>query len=92
MCAASRAVHLQLTPNLLGESFIRALKPFIARRGFPRLLICDNAKTFTCKAVESFLLRNDIDIKFICFPLVGWILREVSAQCKDALKEGTRES
>ena len=32
---------------------------------FPRLLICDNAKTFTCKAVESFLLRNDIDIKFI---------------------------
>ena len=39
------------------NKFTTASKRFIARRGFPRLLICDNAKTFICNAVKSFLLR-----------------------------------
>ena len=58
-----------MTPSLQGDAFTRALKRFIARRGYPRLLICD--KTFTCNVVKSFLLRNDIDINFI-LPVSPW--------------------
>ena len=70
-CTTSRVVHLELTPSLQGGAFIRALKRFIARRGYPRLLICDSTKTFTCNVVKSFLLRNDIDINFI-LPVSPW--------------------
>ena len=47
------------------------MKRFVARRGNPRLLITDNAKTFTCKSVKSFLLRNDIDSQHI-LPASPW--------------------
>ena len=61
-----------MTPNLLGDAFIRALKRFIASRGLPRLLICDNPKTFTCNAVKSFLLLDDICINFILSVSPRW--------------------
>ena len=69
--ATSRDVHLELTPSLQGGAFIRTLKRFITRRGYPRLLICDSTKTFTCNVVKSYLLRNDIDINFI-LPVSPW--------------------
>ena len=37
-CAATRAVHLELVPNLSAESFIRALAPFKERRGISVLI------------------------------------------------------
>ena len=52
-CAASRAVHLELTTNLLGESCIRALDEVF------------HVYSFATMRKRTFLLRNDIDIKFI---------------------------
>ena len=60
-CGSTRAVHIELTPNLTAHAFIRCLRRFVARRGTPELLISDNAKTF--KAASSQLTRifNDPD-------------------------------
>ena len=45
-CATTRAVHLELVRSMSAEHFLLALEKFIARRGFPSLLLSDNAKTF----------------------------------------------
>lgn len=41
----SRAIHLELLPDQTTEGFIRSLKRFTARRGRPRKIYSDNAKT-----------------------------------------------
>ena len=52
-CAATRAVHLELVPNLSAESFIRALARFKGRRGIPVLVVSDNGKTFKDSRVQA---------------------------------------
>ena len=49
-CAVTRAVHLELVPDLSAETFKQALRKFIARRGAPSLMISNNAKTFEATA------------------------------------------
>ena len=46
ICYSTRAVHLRLTPDLSAAEFIKTLKEFAARRGTPKLIISDNARTF----------------------------------------------
>ena len=45
-CSLTRAVNIELMPDLTTEVFITALKRFIARRGRPRKIYSDNATTF----------------------------------------------
>ncbi|XP_028418970.1 uncharacterized protein LOC114544572 [Dendronephthya gigantea] len=45
-CSLSRAIYLELLPNLTTEIFIPCLKRFIARRGRPRVIYSDNGGTF----------------------------------------------
>ncbi|XP_036346189.1 uncharacterized protein LOC118755464 [Rhagoletis pomonella] len=45
-CAAIRAVHLELVADMTVNSCIEALRRFIARRGTPKIIISDNARTF----------------------------------------------
>ena len=63
-CAASRAVHLELVPNLSAESFVRALIRFRGRRGTPSLIISDNGKTFKDSRVQAYCQRSGIAWKF----------------------------
>ena len=49
-CGSSRAVHLDVVPDLSAETFIRSFKRFICRKGMPRLVVSDNAKTFKTSA------------------------------------------
>ena len=74
-CGSSRAVHLDVVPDLSAETFIRSFKRFICRRGIPRLIVSDNAKTFKTAArflssifelpeVQSFLLNHKVKWKF----------------------------
>uniref|UniRef100_A0A0N4US11 Integrase catalytic domain-containing protein n=1 Tax=Dracunculus medinensis TaxID=318479 RepID=A0A0N4US11_DRAME len=42
----TRAVHLELADDLSAESFLTALRRFVARRGCPKLILSDNASQF----------------------------------------------
>ena len=72
-CAATRAVHLDLVPDLRSASFIRSLKRFIGRRGVPNLMISDNATCFKSEEVRlsEELLVMGINWKFIV-PAAPW--------------------
>ena len=50
-CATTRAVHLELVPNLTADAFIRSFRSFTSRRGVPKPMISDNAKIF--KSAEN---------------------------------------
>ena len=74
-CRSSRAVHLDVVPHLSAETFIRSFKRFSCRRGIPRLVVSDNAKTFKTSArflssifelpeVQSFLLNHKVKWRF----------------------------
>ena len=45
-CSLSRAIHLELLPDLTTTEFIHSFKMFIARRGRPKKVYSDNGKTF----------------------------------------------
>ena len=45
-CTAVRAIHLEVVENMSAESFLEALRRFIARRGKPDEIISDNATNF----------------------------------------------
>ncbi|GFT37322.1 integrase catalytic domain-containing protein [Trichonephila clavipes] len=45
-CAVYRAIHLELVNSLTSDAFLLALRCFIARRGRPRTIYCDNRTNF----------------------------------------------
>ena len=57
-CCITRAVSIDLVPDMSTETFICSLKRFCARRGMPRLFISDNGKTFVAAAK---LIKKIID-------------------------------
>lgn len=54
-CASTRAIHLELTPDLSADSFIRVMKRFIGRRGLPSMIVSDNGSTFRDSKVQKFI-------------------------------------
>ena len=49
-CCVTRTIHLELVSDMSTVTFVRALKRFSARRGLPRKILSDNAKTFKAAA------------------------------------------
>eukprot|EP00795_Rhopilema_esculentum_P000836 gene836-10578_t len=70
-CANTRAIHLELVPDLFAETFIRALKRFIARRGLSKLIVSDNGKAFLDKNVQMYAQNMNIRWKFNV-PTASW--------------------
>ena len=52
-CASTRGVHLELVPDLEGQSLMRGLSRFQARRGVPYFVISDNGKLSKTKIFEA---------------------------------------
>nr|XP_047141395.1 uncharacterized protein LOC124816304 [Hydra vulgaris] len=73
-CATTRAVHLDLVPDLSAKSFVLCLKRFIGRRGIPNLIISDNATCFKNEEVKlsEELLLLGIDWKYIIEAAPWW--------------------
>lgn len=46
VCLVTKAVHLECVADLTTNSFLAALRRFVARRGKPELIECDNALNF----------------------------------------------
>ena len=74
-CGSTRAIHLEVVPDLRSETFIRSFKCFVCRRGIPRLVVSDNAKTFKTAArvlstvfdlpdVQRYLLNLKVKWRF----------------------------
>ena len=51
-CCVTRAIHLELVPDISAPAFIRSFKRFSSRRGLPALILSDNGKTFEAAARE----------------------------------------
>ncbi|XP_074657119.1 uncharacterized protein LOC141910288 [Tubulanus polymorphus] len=82
-CTTSTAVHLELVLELTTDGFLRCLRRFAARRGMPRKMISDNAKTYRKTSTElakllsdprlkEFALRNRIEWMFILEKAPWW--------------------
>ncbi|XGW22020.1 hypothetical protein V3C99_004742, partial [Haemonchus contortus] len=49
-CTVTRLIHLEVVRSMNTNEFINALRRFIARRGLPESITCDNAPTFLLSA------------------------------------------
>ena len=50
----TRAIHLEVVEGMSATQFLMALRRFVARRGAPDSITCDNAKQFVlCKTVVN---------------------------------------
>ena len=90
-CASSRAIHLELIPDMSIHGFLRGFKRFIAGRGVPDLVISDNFKTFKSSEVKKFMLLQAVKQRFI-LPASPWwggfyerLVRTVKACLKKTL-------
>lgn len=52
VCFSTKAIHMELVSDLTTQAFLACLKRFVARRGLPNTIYCDNAKTFKGAANE----------------------------------------
>ncbi|XP_062713843.1 uncharacterized protein LOC134290680 [Aedes albopictus] len=46
VCLVTKAVHIEMVADLTTQGFLGALKRFVARRGKPALITCDNGSNF----------------------------------------------
>jgi transposase InsO family protein len=49
-CAATRAVHLEVVPDLSTDAFLQAFRRFTSRKSLPKVMISDNATTYVAAA------------------------------------------
>ena len=68
-----RAVHLELTPRLTTEAFLRSFRRFASRRGLPVTLISDNAKTFksACKDIRKITHSEEV-LRYLTNNRIKW--------------------
>lgn len=72
-CAASRAVHLELTKSQTAEEFQQKLNAFITRRTRPNKIISDNAATFRATATWIKKIRKDEKLNdFLASQSITW--------------------
>ena len=62
-CCVTRAVHLELVDEMSAERFKCCLRKFTARRGMPKLIVSDNAKTFQATEKDLNKLFDHPEIK-----------------------------
>ena len=63
MCYVTRAIHLDLVPDLTANAFLRSFRRFTARRGRPSLEVSENGKTFKPAAREITRILKDPGVK-----------------------------
>ena len=71
-CCWTRAVHIELTPDLSVKSFLPAFRSIISRCGIPENIISDNFKTFKAVEVQNFMRYLRIKWNFILEKSPWW--------------------
>ena len=87
-CAVTRAVHIEVTPDVGSYSLKLALIRFFSRR-VSKLVISDNFKSFKSIEIKDFLRKKDIKWEFILekSPWWGGFYERLIAVTKIMLKE-----
>ena len=72
-CASTRALHLELVPNLSVATFLQSFRRFTARRGLPTKLLSDNAKTFKAAAKEVKGITRSMEVqRYLANKGIAW--------------------
>nr|XP_006815894.1 PREDICTED: uncharacterized protein LOC102809802 [Saccoglossus kowalevskii] len=72
-CAVTRAVHLELLPDLSTKTFLYAFRRFAARRSLPSTMVSDNASTYLSAAEELRKLFDSPDVRtYLANKRVQW--------------------
>ena len=70
-CASSRAILLDLVPQIDSKCFVRSFNRLIARRGCPNHMISDNGKNFVSIDTQTYIANSGIEWHFN-LPLAPW--------------------
>ena len=86
-CSLTRAVHLELLPNQTAEKFIKHLRWFIIRKGYPRKIYLNNGQSFVASVkrlnrvveheqLQNYLVHQEIRLQFYLSraPWWGWTI------------------
>ena len=77
-CLENGAIHIEMTKRMATDSFILALRCFIARRGSIRSVRCDNGSNFIGAEKELEKCMNEMDNKrigdFLLEKRADWIV------------------
>ncbi|KAL0810831.1 hypothetical protein ABMA28_010141 [Loxostege sticticalis] len=62
ICLNYKCIHLEAVSELSKDAFMLSLKRFIARRGLPKKIFCDNGTNFVAAAreINDFFMSKDI--------------------------------
>ncbi|XP_054706599.1 uncharacterized protein LOC129216409 [Uloborus diversus] len=75
-CAITRSIHLELVSDMTTDSFLLALRRFLARRGNCKVIYSDNAKTFkrARKEIEdlSKIISDKLLSQFLTKERIVW--------------------
>ena len=72
-CCTTRAVHLELVPDLSTSTFMNCFERFCGRRGIPSKVISDNGKTFKSASRAIAKIFNDTEVQTHFAQRVSWI-------------------
>uniref|UniRef100_A0A914PRM3 Integrase catalytic domain-containing protein n=1 Tax=Panagrolaimus davidi TaxID=227884 RepID=A0A914PRM3_9BILA len=96
-CFCTRAVHLEIVPDMTTDAFLRAFRRFCARKGCPRYILSDNAKQFklaselvqgNLQTVQQQMVNKGITWKFIpeLSPWMGGLYERMVGIVKNSLR------
>ena len=72
-CSLTRALYLEVLPNLETTTFMASLKRFIARRGQPSVIFSDNGKTFVGAAKLIKEIQKDEQVQdYLASEKITW--------------------
>ena len=72
-CATTRAVYIKLCRTAGQEEFRQVLKEFVTRRGAPKMIVSDNAKTFEATSEWLKTLKSNDDLNnYIARENITW--------------------
>ena len=82
-CMQVRAVHLEIVQDMSTETFLMALRRFIARRGRPAFIMSDNGRTFKKAAKDVIKLKEFVQLNgiqdFLRHERIHWYFNVESA-------------
>ena len=88
-CMWTRAIHLELVPDLGSSACVRGLRRFFGRRGVPQTVLSDNAKVFRSADVLALLRDRGVIWRFSTprAPWTGGVWERMIRSVKRCLKK-----